>query len=293
MIYVGTCGFSYKDWIGPVYPPRIKSTGMLPFYARRFAAVEIDSSAYGVPTDRTIASMVRRTPQRFRFTFKAPQTVTHPPDPHTLAVHDDARLLAEAIEPAVSAAKLGCVLLQFPNGFKPEGNRREYLARAVTAFDGFPVVVEFRNDRWQTPETMQLLRELRAGYCNVDMPRLEGLLHPSSEATSEVGYVRFHGRSAKTWWRGTNVSRYDYLYSDDELAPWADRIADVEAQTRDTYVMFNNHANGKAAKNAEMMELLLEDRYGDAAEETVARPEEMGGVTEQTAFNFNDPGSLE
>jgi len=277
MIYVGTCGFSYKDWIGPVYPARIKSTDMLPFYARRFAAVEIDSSAYGVPSGRTVESMVRRTPKSFRFTFKAPQTVTHPPDPNSLVVHDDATFLAEAVEPAVEAAKLGCVLLQFPNGFKPEGNRREYLARTVAAFEDLPVVVEFRNDRWQTAETMQLLRELGAGYCNVDMPRLEGLLHASSEATSEIGYVRFHGRSAKTWWRGTNVTRYDYLYSEDELAPWADRIADVEAQTRDTYVMFNNHANGKAAKNAEMMEVLLEESYGDAAAEMVAKPEEGDG----------------
>lgn len=274
MIYVGTCGFSYKDWIGPVYPARIKSTDMLPFYARRFAAVEIDSSAYGVPTEQTITSMVRRTPKRFRFTFKAPQTVTHPPDPNSLTVHDDAKLLVEAVEPARAAAKLGCVLLQFPNGFKPEGNRHEYLMRVVEAFDGLPVVVEFRNDRWQSSETMQLLRQLGAGYCNVDMPHLEGLLRASSEATSDVGYVRFHGRSAKTWWRGTNVTRYDYLYSDEELAPWADRIAEVEAETRDTYVFFNNHANGKAAKNAEMMELLLEERYGEAAEETIARPEE-------------------
>jgi uncharacterized protein YecE (DUF72 family) len=291
VIYVGTCGFSYKDWIGQFYPARTKSADMLPFYARRFAAVEIDSSAYGVPTEKTVASMVRRTPDRFRFTFKAPQTVTHPPDPTSLSVHDDAKLLVEAIEPALAAAKLGCLLLQFPNGFRPDGNRREYLSRAVDAFDGLPVVVEFRNERWQIPETIELLRELGAGYCNVDMPHLEGLLHASSEATSGVGYVRFHGRSAKTWWRGNNVTRYDYLYSDDELAPWADRIADVEAQTRDTYVMFNNHANGKAAKNAEMMELLLEERYGNAAEETIAHPEESKG--QQVAFDFNDPGSLE
>lgn len=253
----------------------MKSPEMLGFYARRFRAVEIDSSAYGVPAERTVASMVRRTPDRFRFTFKAPQTVTHPPDPNALVVHDDARLLLEATEPAVSAEKLGCILLQFPNGFKPEGNRRDYLSRVIDAFNGVPVVVEFRNDRWQSPETMQLLRELGAGYCNVDMPRLEGLLHASSESTSDVGYVRFHGRNAKTWWRGTNVTRYEYLYTDDELAPWADRIADVEAQTHDTYVFFNNHANGKAAKNAEMMEMLLEERYGDAAAETIARPEEQ------------------
>lgn len=287
MIYVGTCGFSYKDWLGKFYPAKIKPNEMLPYYARHFSAVEIDSSAYGVPSEKTVESMVRRTPERFRFTFKAPQTVTHPPDPHALAVHEDAKLLAEAVEPAAAAGKLGCVLLQFPNGFKPEGNRREYLSRSVDAFEGIAVVVEFRNDRWQTPETIELLRELGAGYCNVDMPKLEGLLHPSAEATSSVGYVRFHGRSAKTWWHGTNVTRYDYLYTDEELAPWADRVADVEAQTRETYVYFNNHANGKAAKNAEMMELLLEERYGDAAEETIARPEQAAGEWEQQSLDFS------
>ena len=292
MIYVGTCGFSYKDWIGPFYPGRVKPAEMLPYYSRRFAAVEIDSSAYGVPAQRTTDSMVRRTPERFRFTFKAPQTVTHPPDPNALAVHDDARLLVDAVEPAQATGKLGCILLQFPNGFKPEGNRRDYLARAVEAFDGLPVVVEFRNAAWQSSETMTLLRELNAGYCNVDMPRLEGLLHPSSDATSDVGYVRFHGRSAKTWWRGTNVTRYDYLYSDEELAPWANRIADVEEQTRETYVFFNNHANGKAAKNAGMMELLLDERYGQAAGEIVAHPEDDANP-EQAAFDFNGARSLE
>jgi uncharacterized protein YecE (DUF72 family) len=286
MIYVGTCGFSYKDWLGRFYPAGMKAAEMLPYYARHFSAVEIDSSAYGVPQSRTVESMVRRTPDRFRFTFKAPQTITHPPDPRALAVHGDAKLLAEALAPAAEAKKLGCVLLQFPNGFKPEGNRREYLARVVDAFGELAVVVEFRNVRWQSPQTMELLRELGAGYCNVDMPALEGLLHPSSEATAAVGYVRFHGRSGKTWWHGTNVTRYDYLYTEEELAPWADRIAEVEAQTRETYVYFNNHANGKAAKNAQMMEQLLRERYGDEAPAILAQPE-GGGEPEQLSLGEN------
>lgn len=269
MIYVGTCGFSYKDWAGPFYPATIKPSEMLPFYARVFATVEIDSSYYGVPSARSVASMAARTPAAFRFSFKVPQTVTHAPA-GVKAVHADAQLLLEALEPMRASGKLACVLAQFPNAFKPESGNRAYVARVVDAFAGLSVVVEFRNAAWQTPETIELLRELGAGYCNVDMPHLDGLLHPSSEATSPVGYVRFHGRNAKTWWHGTNVTRYDYLYEPDELLPWTERIAEIDAQTETTYVYFNNHANGKAAKNAEMIEALLDAHYGPEAGGIVA-----------------------
>ncbi len=270
MIYVGTCGFSYRDWIGSFYPPKTRPGEMLALYARAFPAVEIDSSYYGVPESRTVESMTRRTPDGFRFSFKAPQTVTHPPDPASLRVHDDAKALVSALQPALAAEKLACVLAQFPNAFRPTLEREEYLRRVVAAFGGLPVVVEFRNRQWQRSETIDLLRELGAGYANVDMPNLEGLLAPSSDVTGAVGYVRFHGRNARTWWKGSNVTRYDYLYSPDELVPWADRIAEIEAQSPDTYVFFNNHANGQAPRNAETIVALLDRRYGPYARDHVA-----------------------
>ena len=129
---------------------------------------------------------------------------------------------------------------------------------------------EFRNRLWQQPATTEMLRELRVGYCNADMPALEGLLAPSADVTSDVGYVRFHGRNARQWWRGSNVTRYRYEYAPDELAPWTDRIAEIDAQADQTYVFFNNHADGHAARDAEMLGALLADRYGDQAHETLA-----------------------
>ncbi len=271
MIYVGTCGFSYKEWIGPFYPAKIKPAEMLRYYAREFCAVEIDSSYYGVPSPRTVESMAARTPANFRFSFKVPQSVTHAPDvPSTVRVHDDARLFCEGLAPMKETGKLGCVLAQFPNAFKPESGGEAYLRRVVEALKGLPVVVEFRNRLWQRPETIELLRELGAGYCNVDMPRLEGLLGASSDVAASVGYVRFHGRNAKTWWNGSNVTRYNYAYSPQELVPWIERIAEIDAQTNDTYVFFNNHADGHAPRNAEMMASMLDRRYGDSAREVIA-----------------------
>ena len=271
MIYVGTCGYAYKDWIGPFYPPRMRSDEMLPYYARAFAAVEIDSSYYGVPAPRTVVSMDRRTPPSFRFSFKAPQTVTHPAVADR--VHPDAQLLLEAVAPLHQAGKLACVLAQFPNGFKADDRNRAYVARVIEAFDGVAVVVEFRHRAWQSAETMSMLRDLGAGWCNVDMPSFEELPHASSDATSAIGYVRMHGRNAAQWWTGTNVTRYQHDYTAEELMPWTERVAEIDDQTQQTYVFFNNHAVGKAAQNAEMFEALLDERYGAAAGEAIAHGE--------------------
>ncbi|MGH7737365.1 MAG: DUF72 domain-containing protein [Candidatus Tyrphobacter sp.] len=258
MIYVGTCGFSYKDWLGVFYPQRTKPAEMLPFYARHFGAVEIDSSYYAVPGRRTFASMNARTPAGFRFSVKVPATVTHAPEP-TVRVHDDAARLLEALEPLRESGKLACILAQFPNGFAPTQGNREYLRRVVEALAEVPVVVEFRRRAWQTSATLDLLHEIGAGYCNVDMPAHESLLRPSADTTSDLGYVRFHGRNAATWWKGTNVTRYDYLYSNEELAAWADRIADVGMQARQTLVFFNNHARGQATTNARTLASMLRE----------------------------------
>ncbi|MBV8222585.1 MAG: DUF72 domain-containing protein, partial [Candidatus Eremiobacteraeota bacterium] len=78
-IVVGTCGFSYRDWVGPFYPLGTKSADMLEYYARSFAAVEIDSTYYAIPKPELFARMAARTPERFIFTVKAPGSVTHVP----------------------------------------------------------------------------------------------------------------------------------------------------------------------------------------------------------------------
>ena len=79
-----------------------------------------------------------------------------------------------------------------------------------------------------------------------------------AEATSEVGYVRFHGRNAAKWWKHDEAyERYDYLYTEDELTEWVPRVRDVESKTERTYVFFNNHYQGKSAQNARVFAQML------------------------------------
>lgn len=249
---------------------------MLPFYARYFCAVEIDASCYGVPPAATMASMNARSPSAFRFSFKAPHTVTHP-ERTTAGVHDDARLLCERLEPLRAAGKLAAVLIQFSNAFKPDPANETYLAAVADAFAGVALVAEFRHRDWQKARTFDLLRDLGVGWSNVDMPKLESLPDRSADALGPVGYVRFHGRNAKQWWTGSNVTRYDYTYTMDELAPWADRVLDVAAQTQQTFAFFNYHARGRAAENAQMFERLLLDRAGAA----LVRPARQSAPTQR------------
>jgi uncharacterized protein YecE (DUF72 family) len=257
VVRVGTCGYSYRDWIGPFYPEGLKPAQMLDYYARHFSTVEIDSSYYRIPSEAAIGSLHRRTPPDFRFTAKLPSTLTHVPTEIAEPALDDASLFRERMAPLVDAGKLGAVLLQFPNSFRPGLRAEAHLARLRAALPDLDLVAEFRHRAWQSATTLELLERLDIGWCNVDEPRFETLLRPSSDVVGRLAYVRFHGRNAKTWWKGDAGERYEYSYSPQELEPWAARVADMATAARETYVMFNNHRFGSAASNAELFAHML------------------------------------
>ena len=236
---------------------------MLRYYAHRFAAVEIDATYYRIPSPKTFATMARNTPVGFRFTAKLPGSLTHPSTTLRSAQDDtidDARYFRESIEPLVEAGKFACALMQFPNGFHSKPESIDHIRRLREALPDLPLVAEFRNREWQTNETLELLAGLEIGWCNVDEPQFKTLLRPSGDVTSPIAYVRFHGRSAATWWKHEHAhERYDYLYSSEELEPWAGRVADIAANksVREIYAFFNNHRRGQAPRNAEQFEALL------------------------------------
>jgi uncharacterized protein YecE (DUF72 family) len=172
-----------------------------------------------------------------------------------------------------------------------------HLSGLLRRFADYPLVVEFRHASWKVPETFALLREHHAGFCNIDQPIIGRSLEPSAEVTSEIGYVRLHGRRYDTWFAnaepralkvgtakaglsvdGTQArrearhevrgeargdffpqnegaavpafERYNYLYSEEELLPWAERVETVRSVAKSTYVVTNNHYLGKGIVNA-------------------------------------------
>jgi uncharacterized protein YecE (DUF72 family) len=262
MVSVGTCGFSYKDWVGPVYPPGTKPVEMLPLYAKLFPVVEIDSTYYGVPALSTVESWARRTPDGFRFSAKLPGLGTHVPAELLGNVHRDVLLFAERMQPLILSGKLACALMQFPNSFRRSDAAERHIEALRNSLGNLELVAEFRHREWQTDDTLQMLRALGIGLVAVDEPRFKSLPRPLTDATAAIAYVRFHGRNYQEWWKGDNASRYDYLYTAEELAPWVDRLADLAAQpeVREVLAFFNNHRRGQAARNAEMFEEMVAER---------------------------------
>lgn len=257
MILVGTAGYSYPDWRGHFYPDGMAPRDMLSFYARRFPAVELDFTYYRLPTATTLAAMERKTPAGFKFTVKLHQSLTRQVPATAAELADNERAFLSALAPLTDSGKLGCLLAQFPFSFRATDANRDYL-RGLSERLAQPLVVEFRNREWATVETEALLRGINAGYCCVDEPDLPGLMPRTSVATGQLAYLRFHGRNAAKWWRHEQAwERYDYLYSESELAEWLPGIGDLDASADVTYVMFNNCHAGQAARNATVLQELL------------------------------------
>jgi len=254
VIRIGTSGFSYKDWEPAFYPEGLPARDRLSFYAREFDTVEVNYSFYQVPSARTLVAMAKKTPQGFVFAIKANRDMTHQREDNA-EVFD--RYL-ESLTPWIEEGRLGCVLAQFPTSFHNTAANQDYLRFFRERMGQVPTVIEFRHREWVTDEVLGLLRQLGLGFCCVDQPQFKTLIPPIAVATSDVAYVRFHGRNYQKWWHHKEAwERYDYSYDESELAPWVPKIEHLAEESQQTYVYANNHWEGQAVDTARQLRLLL------------------------------------
>ncbi len=249
MIRIGTAGFAYKDWEGKVYPsPKPKGFDPLAFLATLFPTIEMNVTFYRVPTPENVVKWMRSAAANpdFRFTFKLYRGLTHDTEDEMLPPFLD------AMRPCRDAGKLGAILLQFPFYFR---NTEETRARVATLSDrlqGWPCAIEVRDRSWLLPAALGFLRERGLSLCDIDICETKTSIPPGSWTTGPLGYVRFHGRNRDAWFdaKASVAQKYDYLYSLEELTPWALRVREIAQETEATYVVMNNHFAGKAVANA-------------------------------------------
>ena len=254
-LLIGTSGFSYKDWVGPVYPEGLPKSLWLSFYADEFPTCELNFSFYRIPDPGTLERMAAKVPEGFMFTVKAFQGITH----ERKEPIAQTKQFTSALGPLIDAGKFSCVLLQFPHSFHATDENRGYLARVREGLGDLPAVVEFRSREWVDERTFAELRDLRLGFCCVDQPQFQSLVPPVAVATGPVAYVRFHGRNYQKWWQHEEAwERYDYTYRDDELGEWVPKIRELDAEAPLTLVYMNNHWQGQAVGTARQLKLLLE-----------------------------------
>jgi uncharacterized protein YecE (DUF72 family) len=240
-----------------VYPQRrAKGFHEAEYLAQFFDTIEINSSFYSPIRPEHAKLWIAKVAAnpRFLFTAKLWQRFTHERITPGKGVAADEREVRAGFDVLRAAGKLGAVLLQFPFSFHHTPETRAYLEELLKRFRDYPLVVEVRHATWNVPEVFGLLRSHAAGFCNIDQPLIGRSIAPSAETTAPTGYVRLHGRRYDTWFtEDAEVpahERYNYLYSSEELRPWAERVRRVAEGASDVYVITNNHYQGKAVVNA-------------------------------------------
>jgi len=222
-LYVGTSGYSYKEWKGTFYPEDLPEKQMLRFYGERFRAVEINNTFYRMPKPSVLDSWMAEVPEDFKFVLKASQRITHMQ--RLKDVGDSVSYLLKVA--GVLKERLGPLLFQLPPYLHKDLPRlREFLALLPSER---PAALEFRHESWLDPEVFSLLREHQVALCIAEAE--DGLEIPFV-STADWGYLR--------------LRRPDY--GDAELKAWGKRIQ--EQNWRDAFVFFKHEDEGKGPEMA-------------------------------------------
>jgi uncharacterized protein YecE (DUF72 family) len=301
-IRIGTSGWHYPSgagtWNGVFYPPRrARGFDELAYYAERFDTVEINSSFYRMPEAAMTAAWIRRTPPAFQFAVKLYQKFTHP-DMYLKregardwdVTREDLDLFRGGIGPIAEAGRLAAILVQFPPSFQADPDARGYLDWLLAALAAYPVAVELRHRSWSddSDATRALLDARQAAWVLIDEPKFKSSIRQTTgvalDAAAPLAYLRLHGRNAAAWWEHeTAEDRYNYLYTPDELRPFAE-AARTAAQKKRVLLYFNNHFSAKAVANAAVLKHDLGQILpGDYTREMVDRYPELRDVVRREA----------
>jgi len=264
-VRVGTSGYSYPEWVDAgFYPAGTRPGRMLPLYAQRFSAAELNYTWYQMPKAPAIDRMRRQVPSDFHFAVKLTRTMTHEVDRDQW--RGQVARYRDGVAPLVLAGQLAAVLLQLPASFERTRPRRHYLAALLDELAELPLAVEFRHVSWATDRVFAELEKRRVALVAVDAPALPYLFPPLDVVTCpDLFYVRLHGRNMVGWRSGNMQKQFDYDYGIKELNEWAEtRIVPMAGRSRRGLVFFNNHVGAQAPANArQLIALLAEQGLGE------------------------------
>ncbi|MDN6194437.1 MAG: DUF72 domain-containing protein [Alkalibacterium sp.] len=237
-------------------------------YAGHFPVVEVDTSFYGIPKEKTINNWLDQTPKTFQFIPKANNVLTlhksYKESYDTLEEAFDA--FKRAFHPMLSQNRVKAILFQFPPYFDCVKKHVTYLRFVKKQMKDLPIAVEFRHPSWfsekNKAQTLALLKQQNWTNVIVDQPQTPNNSVPKIiEKTSSLSILRLHGRNYDGWlgedvvnWR---AERTLYNYSIEELQSFADIVSQLEKETSDVCVIFNNNSGGHAAQNAKELQALL------------------------------------
>jgi uncharacterized protein YecE (DUF72 family) len=243
-ISIGTSGWRFEDWAGNFYPLRVPKTKWLEYYAARFPVGEINSTYYRIASPSTYRAIAARTPPNFRVFAKVHSDVTHQRQNPAASL----KALLLSLQPLRDAGKLDGLLAQFPGSFHGMPDNLEYVLELRSYCENVPLCVEFRHRSWADGDVFRVFRAHHITWVCADEPALEGLMPLELTATTDLLYLRLHGRNAQAWYGG--AERYNYNYSEKELANVGRAVLEESSGARRGVIFFNNCHHGQAPRNA-------------------------------------------
>ncbi len=290
-VYVGTAGWSYKDWDGIVYPAQIKkSQHPVEYLAQYLDTLEINTSFYGhikPEWGKLWCRKAQAVNPGFQFTAKLNKAFTHSPisvvestTAETIrATQEDEQLAKAGLDSIAAEGMLGAVLAQFPISFKNTYANREYMDTVIERFKAYPMVIEVRHNSWTNEGTLRYFAKKNVAFCNIDQPQIGNAISPTEHVTAPVGYVRLHGRNYEQWFDSdSRDDRYNYLYTAPELRNWKTRIDAIAEKAEKTFVIANNHFEGKAVVNALQLKNMVTGRAVRMPDMLLERYWELGEI---------------
>ena len=226
-IWIGTSNWNYPEWKGSFYPEKMKAAEMLPYYAARFASVEVNNTFYRMPNEKAVQGWTSVTPERFRLTLKAPQRITHFARLSNCADSTAYFLkMAQTLGP-----KLGSILFQLPPNFQKNLIVLDAFLETLPA--GTCAAFEFRNPGWLVDEVYERLKAKNLALCIADSEKLSTPV----EITADHAYFRLR----------------DEGYQPADIARWAQVIRDKTAHCREVYVYFKHEDEGKGPEFGKLL----------------------------------------
>lgn len=241
-IFIGTSGYTYRDWKEKFYPQGLPQKEWLSYYSKQFATVEINATFYGSFTHEQIQRWYEETPPNFLFSIKGSRFITHVK--RFIGIEDEVTRFFDQLVPL--GEKLSCILWQLPGNFRYSS---ENIEKLDSFLDFLPKnirqCVEFRDSSWFVPETWQLLNARETGFVISDTSEFA----TAERITGRFAYIRFHGPS----------KLYASKYTEDALKEWAGKMRTWSRQY-DVYCYFNNDYFAYAIQNAKELQDYLDHK---------------------------------
>jgi uncharacterized protein YecE (DUF72 family) len=255
-IKVGIAGWSYDDWNGTVYPSGTRDK--LRYIAPFVDVIEINSSFYRPPSQRTVESWVRRTEDLpdLAFTAKLCREVTH----RQRIVPHEAEAFLAAFSPLQEAGKLSHLLAQFRYDFNDTPAHRDHLEAIRAQFGGLTnLALELRHGSWQEDAALAYVSDLGVTLTNLDYPVAQNGFDMQPRVIGDHGYMRLHGRNAKAWFdsKAGRDETYNYMYSEGEIDTITNRAVEIASLSKSMTLIANNHYKGKEVANALQIKALI------------------------------------